>query len=329
MRCIGKGYSAMTTLFGILGLPRPMSKSTYYEHSSVMCSSIEAVVQQSMLKAAEQATLSNPDTDHPDQVAVTIDGTWMKRGFSSRYGMVLAISWETGQVLDFCVLSKHCSGCQRWRSDRRSGKVSQAEFEAWSADHVCDVNTAASSPAMETEGVVTLFNRSVATRKLMYTTYIGDGDSKGFQAVVNAKPYGDVEITKEECVGHVSKRLGKALRELKKKKTPLIDGKPLSGRGRLTDDLCDSLQTYYNLAIRNGAQLPGDPITNMARLVWASICHRASTDAKPMHQFCPTDDDSFCKWQQWKAGKAPPYVHRNPIPSAVFEAVKPIIYQRL
>ena len=239
----------MTTLFGILGLPRPMSKSTYYEHSSVMCSSIEAVVQQSMLKAAEQATLSNPDTDHPDQVAVTIDGTWMKRGFSSRYGMVFAISWETGQVLDFCVLSKHCSSCQRWRSDRRSGKVSQAEFEAWSADHVCDVNTAASSPAMETEGVVTLFNRSVATRKLMYTTYIGDGDSKGFQAVVNAKPYGDVEITKEECVGHVSKRLGKALRELKKKKTPLSDGKPLSGRGRLTDDLCDSLQTYYNLAI--------------------------------------------------------------------------------
>ena len=31
------------------------------------------------------------------------------------FGTVLAISWESGQVLDYKVLSKHCMACSRWK----------------------------------------------------------------------------------------------------------------------------------------------------------------------------------------------------------------------
>ena len=89
------------------------------------------------------------------------------------------------------------------------------------------------------------------SRRLRYTTYIGDGDSKGYHAVTAAQPYGaDAQVVKEECIGHVQKRLGTALRNLKKEKKgqKLSDGKTIGGLGRLTDKLIDPLQT----ALRNG-----------------------------------------------------------------------------
>ena len=60
-------------------------------------------------------------------------------------------------------------------------------------------------------------HRSIETN-LRYTTFIGDGDSKSFSAIQRMKPYGsDVTITKEECVGHVAKRMGTRLRKLRDK----------------------------------------------------------------------------------------------------------------
>ena len=43
-------------------------------------------------------------------------------------------------------------------------------------------------------------------------------------------------MEKLECVGHIQKRLGSRLRNLKHKmKGPLADGKILRGKGRLTE----------------------------------------------------------------------------------------------
>ncbi|CAB4044199.1 Hypothetical predicted protein [Paramuricea clavata] len=58
-------------------------------------------------------------------------------------------------------------------------------------------------------------------------------------------------VTKLDCVGHVHKRMGSHLRELRKKVTKLKDGKSVKGRKhRLTDKVIDKLQTYYGNAIR-------------------------------------------------------------------------------
>ena len=73
--------------------------------------------------------------------------------------------------------------------------------------------------------------------------------------------YGDsYEITKEECVGHVQKRLGSALRKYKNnmKGKKLSDGKGVGGKGRLTDKMIDKMQNYYGKATReNKGNLKG------------------------------------------------------------------------
>ncbi|CAB3241904.1 unnamed protein product [Arctia plantaginis] len=44
----------------------------------------------------------------------------------------------------------------------------------------------------------------------MYSNYIGDGDTKTFLSILNSDPYGDeCTVTKNECVGHVQKRMDK------------------------------------------------------------------------------------------------------------------------
>lgn len=59
--------------------------------------------------------------------------------------------------------------------------------------------------------------------------YIGDGDSKTFKAISDAQPYGpNYLVKKRECIGHVQKRMGTRLRNLKKQHK-------LGGRGKLTD----------------------------------------------------------------------------------------------
>ena len=45
---------------------------------------------------------------------------------------------------------------------------------------------------------------------------ISDGDSKNYQSVLKLKLYGDVTMVKEDCVGHVQKRMGPRLQDLKK-----------------------------------------------------------------------------------------------------------------
>lgn len=54
---------------------------------------------------------------------------------------------------------------------------------------------------------------------LMYTTYIGDGDSKSYSTISKMQPYGPLQfIEKEECTAQITKRMGTGLREILRKK---------------------------------------------------------------------------------------------------------------
>lgn len=61
-----------------------------------------------------------------------------------------------------------------------------------------------------------MFQRSEEKYDVKYVNYIGDGDSKTFPAIVDSNPYPGITITKKECIGHVQKRMGTRLRNLKK-----------------------------------------------------------------------------------------------------------------
>ncbi|GFY24795.1 uncharacterized protein TNCV_2689861 [Trichonephila clavipes] len=134
-------------------------------------------------------------------------------------------------------------------------------------------------------GVLSIFQRSKTSRKACYTQYLGDGDSKGFLTIKEAKVYGDTEVEKLECVGHVQKRMGTRLRNILKmsKDIKLSDGKNISGRGRLTLKEVDSIQHYYGLAIRKKLSF----VEDMKRAIWAIYFHKLSTEDNPQHALCP------------------------------------------
>ena len=69
---------------------------------------------------------------------------------------------------------------------------------------------------MEAEGACLLYGRSIEKHKFRYIPFVGDGDSKSFANVCKSAPYGaGVTIYKEDCIGHVTKRMGTALRKVK------------------------------------------------------------------------------------------------------------------
>ncbi|CAN7939170.1 unnamed protein product [Ixodes hexagonus] len=175
---------------------------------------------------------------------------------------------------------------------------------------------------MEAAEAVKIYARSIEKHGLMYTTYIGDGDSKAFLAVKESKPY-NKDVEKHECVGHVQKRMGTRLRNMKTslKGKKLSDGLTLSGRGRLTEKDIDSLQFYYGKAIRDNT----DSLQNMRKAVWAIYFHKLSTDEKPNHGLFPNGPSSWCGYNRsLSEGNPETYSHRNSLPTAVLEAIKPV-----
>ena len=105
---------------------------------------------------------------------------------------------------------------------------------------------------MDATGLLNIFQRSIENYGIQYVEFLGDGDSKARKLLLQEAVYGNVEVQKLECVGHVQKRLGSRLRSLKKRlgKTPLEDGKPVGDKGTLTENRIDKLQVYFGKAIR-------------------------------------------------------------------------------
>ena len=184
-------------------------------------------------------------------VVVTVDGTWQKRGHSSKIRVVIVISVRTSEVLDYIVISLVCYTCQNYKNKHKT-----EEYLQWSEKHssVCYANHKGSSDSMESQGACEIFLRSVEKHNLKYTQFVGDGDTGTFAKVRDGCEEvfkGNYVVVKEECVGQVQKRMETGLRELKRKRKgeKLSDGKVLGGKGRLTVKIIDKIQNYYREAI--------------------------------------------------------------------------------
>ena len=68
---------------------------------------------------------------------------------------------------------------------------------------------------MESAGILKIFRKSITTRKLRYLFYLDDDDSKAFLEVVKNNSYPGLTIKKQECVGHVQKRMGTRVRAIR------------------------------------------------------------------------------------------------------------------
>ncbi|GFV84479.1 uncharacterized protein TNCV_5007411 [Trichonephila clavipes] len=256
----------------------------------------------SMAEAVREAVDEN---DGKRDLAFAVDGSWQKRGFSSKNGLVTVTSVDTGKVIDVEVFSKHCI-CPNKTKHLQNCK---RNFEGYSGK-------------MEVAGALSIFQRSQSLYNVRYTKYLGDGDSKAFTSIVENKVYGDhCSVEKLECIGHVMKRMGTRFRRLKTKMRgqKLSDGKPLCGRNRLAEAEIDRLQAYYGLAIRRNLS----SVKDMQQAIWAIFLHKLSTDEKPQHGFCPSDSDTWCKFKKAELlGET--YHHKNSLPVDVVEAMRPV-----
>lgn len=148
-------------------------------------------------------------------LAMSFDGSWHKRGFTSNYGVGSVIHIDTGLVIKFHILSKYCHNCAVTKEDLGENSP---EFHFWYQGHEanCDINYTGSSPAMEVTAAGVL-RRCSLDYKFRYATVVSDGDSKVFSHLKETAVYGkDVTIEKEEFINHVSKRIRRALRKLVK-----------------------------------------------------------------------------------------------------------------
>ena len=130
------------------------------------------------------------------------------------YGVAVVIDILTGYVTDDEVLSKYCHAC----AISKSKDMTDDQRQAWNAGHApkCLINHDVSSKAMEREAAKALWGRSLAQHGLRYRTMLSDGDSVAFTAVTEFQPYGATRPAKKvDCVNHVLKRMGTALRKLK------------------------------------------------------------------------------------------------------------------
>ena len=151
----GSGYEGLSSFCAIMNM-HCLSRAAYYKQVDVILEALESEVKE-VLKGAGQRLQKLimeengiSDSTAIIDAAVSFDGTWAKRGFTSLTGVVFVISIDTGEVLDYHVMSKSCRKCSL-KNSQCEGNVE--EFEEWRREHVasgdCDINFEGSSPAID------------------------------------------------------------------------------------------------------------------------------------------------------------------------------------
>ena len=301
MKEVGLGREGMSKFCDVFNMPPPSNAKSWALHNRSITKVGETVLREHLVQAGRRVRQfwcnEDPslDADSTIDVAVTIDGTWAKRGFTSNFGVVPAMSVDTGEIIDIAVMSKYCDECANW------SWLPKDDFEKWQRQHVdvgeCDRNHFESSPAMEMRAAEIIWGRSLELHNLRYRYYVSDGDSKGFSAVSSNKPYGDIAIEKLDCVNHVGKRMGTALRKLVK------SDKNVSGGAKgLSERRIKKMTDYYRNAIMKNTTISKDvtvrqvAVAQMQKDIRAVLHHSVQhEDPEEQHKFCP--DDSWCVWR--------------------------------
>ena len=324
---IGCGFNAIKDWSSVINLPNCLSKFAYQGIKEKLIKgskeTFDEVSKQSMAiirqKYAEIGIF--PDKDNILDVAVSFDGTWQKRGHSSHNGAAIVIEILTGLPVDYEVLSNFCHQCLKAPSR------DDVMYGQWQAKHAlkCSKNYEGSANSMEQECARLMWKRSVEKHGLRYTTMLSDGDSKSFALLSELNVYGaDIQIMKEECVNHVSKRMGTSLNKLVQ--DCKAQKQPITGKGKLTKEKILKIQSYYGRAIKDNVN---DTLL-MKKRIFAILFHLTSTDTNPKHQHCPPGEKSWCFWNREEAkGKIPgPHKEHERIPVDIGRKLVPI-FQRL
>ena len=86
-----------------------MNKTAYKDSVKTLCKSAKKVAEKSMRTAVSQMKeLYEEGEDGNVTIAVSGDGTWRKRGYSSSIDITSVLSLAHGKVLDTEAMSREC-----------------------------------------------------------------------------------------------------------------------------------------------------------------------------------------------------------------------------
>ncbi|KAG0727093.1 hypothetical protein GWK47_035360 [Chionoecetes opilio] len=99
-----------------------------------------------------------PDQDGIYNIKVIYDGSWQKRGHTSKLAVGAVVEAHTGCVIDFETVSKFCEKCTK----KENTKISKKDMEEWKKGHKqkCQKNYDGSSGGMETAAALKLFGEA-------------------------------------------------------------------------------------------------------------------------------------------------------------------------
>ena len=99
----GGGYEGLVTFCSIMNMPC-LSEPAYYKQVDTIVQALKTEAENEMRAAGQRVRAhilkENAQLGRDDilDAAVSFDGTWAKRGFTSLYGVVFAIAVDTGEV---------------------------------------------------------------------------------------------------------------------------------------------------------------------------------------------------------------------------------------
>ena len=160
------GLAGLSQFCAGMNLPPPVTKKPYNQHliqiKKAATKNAEELMQDAAQRLREKlAAEKSDDIDNNEilQAAVTVDGTWQKRGHSSKIGVVFVISVDTGEILDYSVKSLICHECKA----RNGMDKDSTEYQAWKRAHAatCQINHQGSAEEMEAVSAIEIFSRSI------------------------------------------------------------------------------------------------------------------------------------------------------------------------
>ena len=128
-KCAGGSAASLRMLFSMLDMPLPVSKNVYTTH--LLDVETQVMVQAESMKRARDEIRSlygSVEDGEVVDVLVSCDGTWQRRVFSSLFGAIFIISYETGKVIDLRVKFKFCKACKHWEKQDKTTVIHTSQL---------------------------------------------------------------------------------------------------------------------------------------------------------------------------------------------------------
>ena len=159
-----------------MDLPPPVLQQSYQKTTGKLASESTQLAESFMKESAERLIniMMEKNPEHIDihvdcmmlaNVAVRIEGTWQKRGHSSKHSVIFLVSVETGEVLDFCVKTISRHECTLHKKDDINCDKHKQLYRKHASN--CSINYDGSSGAMECQAGVDI----LLSKKSVCPTY--------------------------------------------------------------------------------------------------------------------------------------------------------------